>query len=205
VEVSPVGTEVVLVQPGTPAEGELEVGDVIVAAAGEDVETITDLRSAMTGIEPGEPVELTVERGEEGEELELTVSTVASEQAPDRAVVGVQVQDAEDFEFPVDVDIEAPGIGGPSAGLAFALDIVDELRGDLTRGRKVVVTGELGLDGSVMAIGGIKQKTVGARRADADIFLVPRANVAEAREVAKGLTVIPVSTFEEALRYLERE
>ena len=95
--------------------------------------------------------------------------------------MGVQVENAEDFDFPLDVEIDAGGIGGPSAGLAFALDIVDELGDeDLSRGRTVVATGELDLDGNVHAIGGVKQKAIGARDAGADIFLVPDANFEEA-------------------------
>jgi PDZ domain-containing protein len=124
VEVSGDGAEVVLVQPGSPAEGVLQVGDVIVEAEGEEIESIDDLRRALDDVEPGQDVELTVQRGEE--RVDLTSATQASPDEPDRAVMGVQVQDALDFEFPVDIEIDAGAIGGPSAGLAFALDIVDE-------------------------------------------------------------------------------
>ena len=105
---------------------------------------------------------LTVTREDEPVQ-ELSVGTRASEDDPERAVVGVEVQDAEEFEFPVDIEIDAGGIGGPSAGLAFALDIVDELGGDIDRGRTIVATGELALDGTVLPIGEAKQKAIGAR------------------------------------------
>jgi len=201
VEVTPVGAEVVTVFPGSPAEGELEVGDVIVAAEGQDVETTEDLREAFSDVAPGDQVALTVERGED-ERVELTVPTRAAEDDPGRAVVGVQVQEAEEFDFPVDIEIDAGSIGGPSAGLAFALDIVDELGKDIDRGRKVVATGELTLDGEVLPIGGVRQKAIGARDSGADIFLVPDQNLAEAREAVDGLEIIPVSNFEEALSVL---
>jgi PDZ domain-containing protein len=201
VEVEPAGAEVVLVQPGTPADGELEVGDVIVAANGEEVDTIEDLRAATAPLEPGDPVELTVERGED-ERLDLTLDTEESSEAPGRAVVGVQVRDAEDFDFPVDVEIDAGSIGGPSAGLAFALEIVNTLGDDIARGRRIVATGELTLDGEVASVGGLKQKTIAARRAGADVFLVPRPNAEEARAEAGDLEIVPVSTFAEALSLL---
>jgi PDZ domain-containing protein len=133
----------------------------------------------------------------------VAVETRAAQDDPERAVMGVEVQDTEDFEFPLDIEIDAGGIGGPSAGLAFALDIVDELgEDDLTRGRTVVATGALGLDGTVIPIGGVKQKAIGAEEAGADIFLVPDRNYEEARNAVDGLRVVPVSNLSEALSVL---
>jgi PDZ domain-containing protein len=200
VEVDESGAEVVLVQPDAPADGVLEVGDVIVEAEGEEVESIQGLQRALSEVEPGEEVDLTVQR--EDERVQLTSGTRASPDDADRAVMGVQVQDSLDFEFPVDIEIDAGNIGGPSAGLAFALDIVDELGDDIDRGRKIVATGELTLDGEVLPIGGVKQKAIGARDAGADIFLVPDGNFEEAREAVDGLEVIPVSNIQEALSVL---
>lgn len=204
VDIEAVGAEVVLVQPDAPADGELEVGDVIVAAEGDDVTSTSDLQRAMSDVTPGDEASLTVERGED-EQIELTLPTRASDQDPERAVVGVQVQDAEDFRFPVDIEIDAGSIGGPSAGLAFALDIVDELGDDVDGGRTVVATGELTLEGDVLPIGGIRQKVIGARRAGADLFLVPDRNAADARAAAEGLEIVAVSDFDEALSALAAE
>ncbi len=201
VEVTPLGAEVRLVVPGAPADGLLQVGDVIVSVNGQAVETTEELRDAFVGVTPGEEVDLTVRRDEKPV-TKLTVGTRAAQDEPERAVMGVEVQDTEDFEFPLDIEIDAGGIGGPSAGLAFALDIVDELGEDLDRGRTVVATGELALDGTVLPIGGVKQKAIGARDAGADIFLVPDANFEEARDAVEDLEVIPVSTFDEALSVL---
>ncbi|MGH2995983.1 MAG: YlbL family protein [Gaiellaceae bacterium] len=202
VDVTPLGAEVVLVQPGFPADGELEIGDVIVEADGEPIRSITALQRAMADVRPGERVTLVVRRGER--RVELRLETRASQREADRAVVGVQVEDAEEFDFPLPVRIDAGSIGGPSAGLAFALDIVDELGRDLDEGRRVVVTGELTLEGRVIAIGGIRQKAIGAKEADADLFLVPDANAAEARRYAGDLEVVAVSNFDEALSALAR-
>lgn len=204
VTVTPAGVEATLVVPDSPADGVLEVGDVIVEANGEEIGTTDELQAAFSGIDPGESVELTVER--EDKPTELVVGTRAAEGDRDRAVMGVQVENAEDFEFPVDIEIDAGGIGGPSAGLAFALDIVDELGDeDFSRGRTIVATGELDLEGNVHAIGGVTQKAIGAREAGADIFLVPDANYEEARDAVEGLRVIPVSTFDEALAVLRED
>jgi PDZ domain-containing protein len=120
-----------------------------------------------------------------------------------RALVGVSVADVFDVEkLPVDVRIDLGQVGGPSAGLAFALDLVEELGRDIDRGYRVAATGEIFLDGSVSKIGGVKQKTIGARRSGMDLFLVPGDNAAEARRHAKGLRIIPVDSFQQALRAL---
>jgi PDZ domain-containing protein len=200
VELNESGAEVVLVQPDSPADGVLEVGDVIVEAEGQEVESITGLQRALADVEPGQEVELAVQRGDE--RVELTSGTQAAPDEAERAVMGIQVQDALDFEFPVDIEIDAGAIGGPSAGLAFALDIIDELGDDIDRGRKIVATGELTIDGDVLPIGGVKQKAIGAREAGADIFLVPDANFEDARNAVDDLEIIPVSNLEEALSVL---
>jgi Lon-like protease len=197
-DVDPLGAEVVRILPGAPAEGKLEVGDVIVGLKGEKVSSPDELIRLMRGHRPGTPVRLKVRR--KGRELDLVVGTRAAGGDEQRAVVGIQIQ--PEFRFPVGIRIDARNIGGPSAGLAFALDIVDELGDDLDRGRRVVVTGTLDLDGTVGAIGGIEQKTVGARLVDADLFLVPDGNAADARSNAEGLEIVAVSTFEEALAAL---
>ena len=201
VSVQAVGAEVVLVTPDAPADGKLQVGDVVVEARGEPIADTIDLRQAMRPVRPGSTVELTVRREEE-EEIELSVGTQASQQGPRRAVMGVQVRDAQEFHFPLDVEIDAGSVGGPSAGLAFALEIVDELDSDLEDGRRVVATGEITLAGDVLAVGGVRQKTIGAREAGASVFLVPDANAAEARAQAGDLEIVPVSDFDEALAAL---
>ena len=201
VTVTPAGAEVTLVVPDSPADGVLRVGDVIVEANGEEIGTTDDLQGAFADVEPGQSVELTVDREEKA--TDLVVGTRAAADDPDRAVMGVQVENAEEFEFPLDIEIDAGGIGGPSAGLAFALDIVDELGDeDLSRDRTIVATGELDLEGNVLPIGGVTQKAIGARDAGADIFLVPDANFEEARDAVDDLRVVPVSTFAEALEIL---
>jgi PDZ domain-containing protein len=202
VDATPVGAEVTAVFAETPAQGTLQAGDVVVAAQGRRVRTPGDLRAIMGRHPPGRPVTWRIRRS--GGTRVVRLGTEPAEDEPGRALVGVLVVQAADIDLPLAVRIEAGDIGGPSAGLAFALNVVDELGNDVDRGRRIAVTGELELDGNVLAVGGIKQKTIGARLGEADVFLVPDDNAAEARSYADGLEVIAVSSFEEALAALAR-
>jgi PDZ domain-containing protein len=119
-------------------------------------------------------------------------------------IIGIIVSPAVEVEnLPLDVEIDTGGVGGPSAGLAFALDLLEELGRDVDRGQKIAVTGTLELDGTVGEIGGVKQKTIGVRRADIDVFVVPAGdNAAEARRYADGVRIVAVKSFQQALRAL---
>jgi Lon-like protease len=196
--VDSLGLEVSEVEVGSPADGPLKPGDLITEAEGEPVTSPEELRTVMEDVEPGESVSLQIER--DGEEQSVTVGTKESSDQPPRAIMGILIEPK--LDFPVDISIDAGPVGGPSAGLAFALDIYDELGEDIDEGRKVVVTGALDLDGTVVPIGGIKQKTYAAHEADADLFLVPDRNAADAHKYAGDTKVIPVSTFREALSVL---
>jgi PDZ domain-containing protein len=201
VKAEPEGALVAAVAPGAPADGKVEPTEVIVAVDGSPVKTPEDLRRLIAEHEPGDDVELRVRAG--GATRETTVGTIPSPDEPDRPIIGVQVEQSADIELPVAVDIDLGGVGGPSAGLAFALDVVEELRGNVDRGLKVAATGEIQLDGGVTAVGGIKQKVIGARRSGADVFLVPAGdNAEEARRHAGDLRVIPVDSFRQALQAL---
>jgi PDZ domain-containing protein len=197
VQATPNGAEISLVVPDAPAAGKLQPGDVIVEANGTPVKTPGDLRGAMASVEPGDDVTIAYRRS--GGRTEVALGTRAAQDDPSRAVIGVLVQQAATIDLPVPISIDAGPIGGPSAGLAFALDIVDELGADVDRGRRIVVTGQLGLDGTVTPIGGVKQKVIGAEAVGADVFVVPEGNAAEARQYADGIDIVPVGTFDEAL------
>jgi PDZ domain-containing protein len=201
VKADPEGALVVAVASDAPAEGKIEPTDVIVGVDGKPVQTPDDLRRLIATRKPGQPVRLRVRRG--SDVREIMVGTVASPDEKDRPIVGIQVEQSADIKLPIDVEIDLAGVGGPSAGLAFALDIVQELRGKFGRGLKVAATGEIELDGDVLPIGGVKQKVIGARRAGADVFLVPAGdNAEEARRHAGDLRIIPVENFRQALRAL---
>jgi len=198
---TPRGALVIGVASDVPAAAKIDAGDVIVAVDGVPIRTPANLRREIGRRKPGDDVRLTVRR--ERKALEVTVRTVPSPTDPSRPIVGITVDQEADIELPFDVDIDLGRVGGPSAGLPFALEIARKLGRDVTHGCKIAATGELALDGTVLPIGGIKQKTIGARRADVDFFLVPAGRNADgARENADGLTVIPVESFQQALRTL---
>ncbi len=201
VAAEPEGALVVGVAPDAPAVGRLEPSEVIVAVDGAAVRTPDDLRRLIARHEPGDTVRLRVRAG--GATRVIDVGTIESPEEPGRPIVGIQVEQFADIKLPIGVEIDLGGVGGPSAGLAFALDVVEELRGDIDRGLRVAVTGELELDGGVAPIGGVKQKVIGARRSGADVFLVPAGdNTVEARRHAGDLRIIPVESFGQALRAL---
>jgi PDZ domain-containing protein len=201
VEAEPAGAFVSQVFPDAPAAGKLQPTDVVVAANGARVRTPGDLRDVLGRLEPGDEVTLDVRRG--SERKQLRVGTIASSLEPGRALIGVLIEQAADIDLPLEVKIETGDVGGPSAGLAFALQLLEELGRDVDGGRRVAVTGELELDGDVQPVGGLKQKTIGARRTGVDVFIVPAGeNAEEARRYADGLRIVPVRTFQQALRAL---
>lgn len=202
VPATPVGVLVTGVYGGTPADGRLRDGDVVVAVDGARVRTPPELQAAVAERDPGESVRLTVRRGSRDERV--TVGTIPNPNEATRPFMGIQVDQEAEIELPVDVDIDLGRVGGPSAGLPFALEIVRLLGREITGGCRIAATGALAFDGTVISVGAIPQKTVGARRADVDAFLVPAgANAEAAGEHANGLRVIPVESFEQALRALE--
>lgn len=194
----PTGVLIEQVDPSVPAVHKLQPADVIVSANGKRVRFPVDLRRALTAVKPGAPVRLVIRRGS-GEKV-LVVRTVDDH---GRTVIGVLIGQAADIELPIMVKINAGTVRGPSAGLAFALDVLEELGRDIDRGHKIAATGQIELDGTVAPIGGVEQKTIGVRRSGIDIFLVPAGeNAAAARRVAHGIRIVPVHSFQQALRTL---
>jgi PDZ domain-containing protein len=195
------GVTVLLVQAGAPAARVLRPGDVIVSANGRKVTSVLALRTTLAARRPGTTVRIGYRRG--GKVREATIKTVLDPEDPKRAIIGVSASDELTVKLPVPIKFDAGGVGGPSAGLAFALDILQELGRDVAHGKKVAATGELALNGAVGPIGGVKQKTLGAREAGVDVFLVPAGdNAQEARRHAKDLPVVPVKNFQQALQAL---
>jgi len=198
----PDGVIVSEILAGTHADGTLQPLDVIVAANGSSTPTIAALHTALGGLRPGQSVSLRVRRG--GKTLSLRLKTTPDPQHPARAIVGFVPDQGAAIKLPIHVSIDAGSVGGPSAGLAFALQLMEDLGRNVDRGYRVAATGEMELNGTVAAIGGVKQKTFGARDANADVFLVPLAghNAADAQRYAHGLRIIPVTSFGQALRAL---
>jgi PDZ domain-containing protein len=189
------------VAPDSPAARELRPSDVVVAVNGRPVRTPDALRRLIRRTTPGEKITLDVRRGSKLEKIMLT--TARDPRHPNRAMIGVLVEEAVNIDLPISVRIDAGDIGGPSAGLAFALAVMEELGRDVDHGYKVAVTGEIALNGDVRPVGGVRQKTIGAERSDVDLFLVPAGeNAEEARREADGIRVIAVRSFQQTLREL---
>jgi Lon-like protease len=198
------GTVIADVNPKGPSAGKLRANDTIVAVDGRPTPFLPALRRAITRHAPGQRVSLTVRH--DGKVRTVEVETAADPQNRQRSIIGVlttcALQTAK-ISLPLPVHIDLGQVGGPSAGLAFALDVAEELGHDIDHGHKVAATGEMCIDGSVVPVGGLKQKTIGAKRAGADVFLVPAGeNVQEARRYAGDMRVIPVHSFRQALRAL---
>jgi Lon-like protease len=195
------GVTVLAVEPHTPAAKVLEPGDVIVSVKGRLLKTIAELRAMLSSRHPGDRVTIRYRR--DGKARTATLTTAADPADPKRAIIGVTALDELQVKLPFPVRIDTGNIGGPSAGLAFALDILQELGRNVAHGHRVAATGELALNGQVLPIGGVKQKTLGARKAGVDVFLVPAGeNAQEARRYADGLRIIPVENIPQALRAL---
>jgi Lon-like protease len=189
------------VEPGFPAAGHLQPTDVIISIDGKRIRVPADVSKVMAGKPPGTLLSFTVQRGH-------GTKTIALHTKPDvagshRGIIGVLLTQAVNIRLPLRVSIDANGVGGPSAGLAFALGVLEELGRNVDRGHKIAATGEIALNGNVGEIGGIKQKTIGAREAGVDAFLVPAGdNARDARKYAHGLRIIPVKSFQQALHAL---
>jgi PDZ domain-containing protein len=200
--VIPTGALITEVLPGSPAaKGGLEPTDVIVSVDGHPLRKRAALRPLISKRGVGATLRIGV-RTPKGLR-ELRVKTVADPHNGGRPVIGVLIEQASQVKLPFPVKIDAGSIGGPSAGLAFALEVVEELGHDVDRGYRVAATGEIEIDGAVTPIGGVKQKIFGVREAKVDVFLVPAGdNAKEARKHAGSVRVIPVNSFRQALRAL---
>lgn len=199
--VRPDGVVVSQLYAETNAPCNLQPMDVIVAVDGTPTPTIPALERALGRLKPGDVVALRLRRA--GRLRMVRIRTVHLPQDPNRAFVGFAPDQAATIKLPLRVSIDASGIGGPSAGLAFALEIMRKLGSNVLRGHRVAATGEMELNGSVAPIGGVKQKTYGVREAGADVFLVPAGDNAQvARRYAGPLRIIPVHTFKQALQAL---
>jgi Lon-like protease len=200
VVVHPTGVVVSQLIAGTNAPCKLQPMDIIVAVNGTPTPTTRDLHGVLEHVEPGAVVALRVRRA--GRLLTVRVKTV--DVGSGQALVGFAPEQAATFKLPIRVSIDAGNVGGPSAGLAFALEVLQKLGRNVTHGYKVAATGEMELDGTVAPIGGVRQKVVDAHKADVDVLLVPAGeNAKTARHYAdKQLRVIPVHTLGQALRAL---
>jgi PDZ domain-containing protein len=209
VKATPSGAVIFGTYPGTPAYGVLTVGDVVTAVDGMPVTTAADLVTVLSRYHSGETVTLTVRKGGTAapvpEALTLRATEVdvgGGEMA--KLDLGIQPEDQIDFTYPFAVSINVTNIGGPSAGLAMTLGVIDALTsGSVTGGRTVAATGTIDASGDVGDVGGVPQKTVAVENAGASIFLVPPQEYKAALSKDRpGLEIYAVSTLNQALAVL---
>jgi PDZ domain-containing protein len=181
------------VSPDAPSGGTFVQGDVLVSIGGTSVTGADSARAAIQKATPGSTLDVVVDRG--GTQTPLKAKTGSSN---GRTILGVVLK--IDFTLPFSVTIDAGQVGGPSAGMMFALGVYDKVTdGSLTGGKNIAGTGTIDASGAVGPIGGIHQKLIGARQGGASYFLAPADNCDEVRgHVPDGLQVVKVATFDQA-------
>jgi Lon-like protease len=186
-------------QPGCAAQGRLFPGDLIRSVDGTEIDSVRQASRAIGGAPSGSRLAFDLTVDGKPESVSLVRAPCGGSKDP---LVGVRLMNS----FPIGISIATGDIGGPSAGLMFALGLYDLLTpGDLTGGRTIAGTGEIGVGGKVYPIGGVGEKVIAAADAGARLFLVPEGNLAAARDAAQGrdLRLVPISTFDDALSWLQ--
>lgn len=182
---------------GCPAYGHLFAGDVITAIDGTTIRSRNQAVGILDASGAGDTLRFTLDVDGKTEHARFTKAACG---AHGEALVGVVL--VPNFPFPV--QIASGSVGGPSAGLMYALGLYELMTpGDLTGGRAIAGTGTIGLDGTVGPIGGIRDKVIGAEDAGATLFLVPAQNMAALRRIDTGtMRLVSVGSFDEALQAL---
>jgi PDZ domain-containing protein len=186
----------------------LQPGDIIITFNGKPTPNLPALIEAVTVKKPGDLVKIEVQRDGSEDLAALTIKLIAAPDDETRTIVGLMPRDTRTVKTPFEVGIDTDAIGGPSAGLAFTLALLDELsKGSLTGKTKVAATGTIDGNESVGAVGAIQQKAIAARDAGAELFLIPAAqnadDVAAARRIGGSrMRVETVASLQEALDVL---
>ena len=187
---------------GSAADGRLFPGDLIVSADGRAVPDVDAIARAIDRTGGTRKIALVVEAAGEERRVVLLPQVEEGDDGEPDPVLGVVLVE----NFPFDIVIESGEIGGPSAGLMWALGLFDLLsERDLAAGRRVAGTGAISLSGEVLPIGGVEEKVRGAERNDAALFLVPTENLAAARSVGAEIEIVAVANLSEAVRVLTTE
>ncbi|MCU0311030.1 MAG: PDZ domain-containing protein [Acidimicrobiales bacterium] len=204
IPISGTGAVIASVAADVPAAAVLERGDTVVSVDGRPVAVSQDLSGQVAALPPGAVIELGVQPFEGGDTRVVSVELVVRPDDPTRSMIGVSTFTRDlTFDFPVQVTIDSGQVGGPSAGLAFTLGILDALTPEsITGGARVATTGTMELDGTVGPVGGVHQKVVAASREGVDLMLVPSAELEEARRYGGDLRIEPVDDLDDALAVL---
>jgi PDZ domain-containing protein len=204
VEVTGTGALVKGVAPDRPAAGVLNQNDAIVEIDGTPIHLAEEAIKAIGARHPGDVMKLKVESAPGQPAHEVSATLAARNDDPTKPVLGVEIGTRDtQFKLPFSMSIDTRDVGGPSAGLALTLGIIDVLTpGSLSGGKHVATTGTIAPDGTVGRIGGIQQKAYLAQRSGIDLFLVPNEELDDARKYAGNVNVVGVSNLDDALRAL---
>ncbi|CAM3695251.1 SepM family pheromone-processing serine protease [Mesobacillus zeae] len=207
------GVYVLQVVPGMPADGKLVAGDHILKLDGKKFVSSSDFIEYVSSKKAGENVTLSIKR--KSKPRDVTLPLKQFDKTSERAGIGIVPVDDKKIKVNPKVTVNSEEIGGPSAGLMFTLEIYNQLnKEDITKGYEIAGTGTISSDGTIGPIGGIEQKIIAADKAHADLFFAPnengakgsnfRAAVKTAKDIGTGMKIIPVDTFDDALKYLEK-
>lgn len=201
VKITPLAARVAEVTPDSPADRVLRSGDLIVGVDSSKVSRADDFGAVMKRHKVGDAISIKVVR--DGRQITVRTKTVGRPDRLDEPIIGVLLETVPRVDLPIAVDIDSLGIGGPSAGLMYALGIFDLLdQTDLTQGRTIAGTGAISLSGNVEPVGGVRQKIAAARRERADLFVVPLAELKQACARSGEMPVVGVVTLLDAVRAL---
>lgn len=206
------GVYVVSVREGMPAEGKLEMGDHIMGIDDQTINEADDLINYIDQKQAGDQISLDVERNDEALKIDLTLGTFT--EMDNKVGMGIELVTNRSISVNPEIHFSSGNIGGPSAGLMFALEIYDQLiEEDLTKGYQIIGTGALDYNGNVQRIGGIDKKVVAADKAGCEIFFAPYEDGAEdsnyelakitAEDIGTEMEIVPVDTFQQAITFLE--
>lgn len=207
---------------GSPADGKLRPGDRITAVEGQEEISESILQELLATKEVGDTLELTIQRDGESRQVAITLGSIP--EIPGRPAVGISYQQDQQIETEREVVFQSDEIGGPSAGLMFTLEIMNQLvEEDLTKGYRIAGTGEILHDGTVGRIGGVDLKVIAAADENVDFMFAPDDELSDellasnpdletnyqtairtAEEKNLDIEIVPVKTIQDALQYLEK-
>ena len=197
------GVLVVGLLDDSPVKDKLIKNDLIVSINNELVKSVSEFISMLRTYEIGDIAKIGLIRNEQ--ELAIETKLIEHVEYENEPMVGFLASTPnQQFIFPFEVDIQTGNVGGPSAGMMMALNVYNLLtEDDITNGKKVAGTGTIEIDGSIGPVGGVKQKVIAAKRANASLILVPTANYEEASVFSDENTeIIAVDSFDNALNVI---
>ena len=203
------GVSVVGILDDSPVQNKLQKGDLLKSINASEISSASEFISTLRTYKIGETVTIGLKREIEGSIEQLYIDTTLIEhiEYEGEPMVGFLATTVnERFDFPFEIDIKTGNVGGPSAGLMMALNVYNNLTPeDITNSMIIAGTGTIEIDGSVGPVGGIKQKIIAAKRAGAELIIVPVANFEEAKVLETDKTaIIAVDSFAEALSVISQ-